>query len=129
MATTPPTDTPFGLEPNIAAGLAYILGIIGGLLMMFGGGTNKLVKWAAAQSITLFIFYVGAIIAMTILNAILAVVHMWVLMPIVGLVMMVVGLGTLVLYIWGAISGFQGKDVRLPFIAAYATKFFGAQLA
>lgn len=128
MATTPPTDTPFGLEPNIASGLAYILGIIGGLLMMFGGGTNKVVKWAAAQSITLFIFYFGAIVALMILNAILGIIHMWPLMGIVGLVMMVVGLGTLVLYVWGAISGFQGKDVRLPIVGDYAAKFFGSQL-
>ncbi len=128
MATTPPKDTPFGLEPNIAAGLAYILGIIGGLLMMFGGGTNKFVKWAAAQSITLFIFYIAAIIVATILNVILGIVHLWPLMGIVSLIMMIVGLGTLVLYVWGAINGFQGKDVRLPLIGDYAAKFFGSQI-
>ncbi len=42
--TQPPNDTPFGLEPNVAAGLAYLFGLVGGVVIMLGGGTNKFVQ-------------------------------------------------------------------------------------
>jgi uncharacterized membrane protein len=128
MATTPPKDTPFGLEPNVAAGLAYILGIIGGIIMLVGGGTNKFVKWAAAQSITLFIAYIAFYIAVFILDMILGMVHLFPIVVIIGLVSMLVGLLFVVAYIYAAIMAFTGKEVRLPIIADFTTKFFGSQL-
>jgi uncharacterized membrane protein len=129
MATKPPSDAPFGLEPNVAAGLAYILGVIGGIIMLVGGGTNKFVKWAAAQSITIWIVYVVGEIALTILNMILGMVHLWPLMGIVGIVGLILFIGCAVAAVWGAINGFQGKEVKLPFFADLTSKFFGGMVA
>ena len=128
MATTPPKDTPFGLEPNVAAGLAYLLGIVGGIIMLVGGGTNKFVKWAAAQSITMWALYFVIYIAVMIIDVILGMIHMWALVPIIGLVVMLIGLVYIVLWLWTTIFAFQGKEVRLPVIADLTTKFFGSQL-
>jgi len=129
MATKPPTDAPFGLEPNVAAGLAYLLGIVGGIITLVGGGTNKFVKWAAAQSITLWASYFVIWIAVSVLDMILAAVHLWPLIALVGILFLLIGLLYLVAWFWTWITGFQGKEVRLPVIADLTTRFFGTQLA
>jgi uncharacterized membrane protein len=124
MATQPTTDAPFGLQPNVAAGLAWLFGLIGGLIMLFGGGTNKFVKWAAAQSVTL---WGGYIVLQILLDIIVAFVHALalVLVP----VFMILGLAALVAWIYTSIMGFQGKDIRLPLISGFAQQIFGGQLA
>ncbi len=124
-----PKDTPFGLEPNVAAGLAYLLGIIGGIIMLVGGGTNKFVKWAACQSITLGGAYIAYYIVISIIDTILGLAHLWPLIGIVGIVTMIVGILMLVAWLYTWITAFQGKEVQLPVIAGLTHQFFGSQLA
>jgi uncharacterized membrane protein len=112
--TQPPKDTPFGLEPNVAAGLAYLFCLIGGIVILAGGGTNKFVKWAAAQSITMWALY-------TILWFVLVFIHLWLLYPIIGLVWFG-------LWIWTTVTGFQGKEVRIPGIAELTSSIFKSAL-
>lgn len=120
--TQPPSDTPFGLDANVAAGLAYLFGLVGGIVMLVGGGTNKFVKWAAAQSITMW----GGLIAIHIIWGILtALVHIFlVLFPVLWLI----DLLWLVLWIWTFVSGFQGKEVRVPVIAGLTESLFKSAL-
>ncbi len=120
MAIGTPTDAPFGLQPNIAAGLAWVFGIIGGLIMLFGGGTNRFVKIAAAQSTVL---WGGYFVLMVALNIIVAIVHF------LAIIVLVVSLAAIVLWIYTTIMGFTGKDIRLPFVAPFAAKIFATQLA
>ncbi len=123
MAIQPSTDAPFGLQPNIAAGLAWVLGFIGGLVMLFGGGTNSFVKWAAAQSVAL---WGGYFVFMFALNVIGSITHLYlVLAPLI----MIIGLVAFVAWIYTSIMGFQGKDIRLPVIAPLAKQLFGSQLS
>jgi len=118
----PPSDTPFGLDANVAAGLAYLFGLIGGIVMLVGGGTNKFVKWAAAQSITLW----GTLIAIHVVFGILAsIVHvLFFLLP----VLWIIDILWLVLWVWTFVSGFQGKEVRVPVIAGFTESIFKSQL-
>lgn len=113
--TQPPSDAPFGLQPNVAAGLAYLLGIVGGIIMMVGGGTNKFVKWSAAQSITMWGLYIILYFVIFFLGA--AVHAVLILMPIVMLLWFI-------LWIWTFVTGFQGKEVRLPVIAGITESIF-----
>ena len=110
----PPKDTPFGLEPNVAAGLAYLFCLLGGIVMLVGGGTNKFVKWAAAQSITMWALYF-------ILWIVLGFIHLWLLYPIVWIVW-------LVLWVWTFVTGFQGKEVRIPGIGDLTASIFKSVL-
>lgn len=110
----PPKDTPFGLEPNVAAGLAYLFCLLGGVVMLLGGGTNKFVKWAACQSITLWATYF-------VLSFVISFIHLWILWPIIWVL-------SLVVWLWTFISGFQGKEVRVPGIDALTTSIFKSQL-
>lgn len=123
MATTqPPRDTPFGLEPNVAAGLAYLIPLIGGIVMMLGGGTNRFVRWAAAQSIVtwglwIIIWKVLGILAVTI-----------VLIPLVVLAVFVLPTLGFIVWLWTFITAFQGKEVRIPGIAELTQSIFKSQL-
>ncbi|HZY99638.1 MAG TPA: hypothetical protein VFE36_08700 [Candidatus Baltobacteraceae bacterium] len=111
----PPSDTPFGLQPNVAAGLAYLFGIIGGIVMLVGGGTNAFVKWAAAQSITLWGVYIVLEFVLIFLSG---VVHF------LALILPLIGLVWFILWLWTMITAFQGKEVRVPVIADITTNIF-----
>ncbi|HVS45795.1 MAG TPA: hypothetical protein VMS32_03940 [Verrucomicrobiae bacterium] len=111
-----PTDTPFGMQASVAAGLAYVFGIVGGIVMLVGGGTNQFVKWAAAQSIVIFVvFYVIQFVLGFFLFSMWSII--WPLLSLVRLVWFAVVL-------WTAISAFMGKEVRVPVIADLTTRFF-----
>ncbi len=113
--TQPPEKAPFGLEPNVAAGLAYLFCLLGGIVMLVGGGTNRFVKWAAAQSIVIWAFYF-------ILSFVLSFIHLWLLYPILWIL-------ALVVWLWTTISAFQGKEVRVPGIDSITQSIFKSQLS
>ncbi len=122
MVGQPPSkDTPFGLEPNVAAGLAYLLGILGGIVMLVGGGTNKFVKWAAAQSTTMWGLYIVLIFALQLMMGLLHFYFLFMIFPLLGLIWFI-------LWIWTTISGFQGKEVRVPIIAGLTESLFKSMI-
>lgn len=122
MVSQPPKDTPFGLEQNVAAGLAYLLGLIGGIVMLVGGGTNRFVKWAAAQSITICIAFFVVSIVLGFLGNLM---HLWMLtLPLT----MIVNLLFLVVWLWTTITAFQGKEVEVPVIAGITKSIFSSSL-
>ena len=117
MATPPTSDAPFGLQPNVAAGLAYLLGLIGGIVMLVGGGTNRAVKWAAAQSITMWGLYIVLWFAISFIGGLTHIGALFILLPIMGLLWFV-------LWLWTSITAFQGKDVKVPVIAGVTESLF-----
>jgi uncharacterized membrane protein len=117
--TEPPKDTPFGLEPNVAAGLAYLFTLLGGIIMLVGGGTNKFVKWAAAQSITIWGAFTVLYFAFWFLAMII---HPFFLL------LWVPSLLYFVVWLWTTISAFQGKEVRVPVIDGLTESIFKSQL-
>ncbi len=121
MATQPTSEAPFGLQPNVAAGLAYLLGILGGIIMLVGGGTNKFVKWAAAQSITMWGIYIVLVFAINFAIGLAHLYFLFMLTPIIGLLWFV-------LWLWTTIFAFQGKDVKVPVIAGITESLFKSQL-
>ena len=119
MVSQPPQDTPYGLQPNIAAGVAYLFGLVGGIVILLGGGTNRTVKWAAAQSITLSGTWIALWIVLRIVLG---------FVPVIGLlllpVLMLLGLVFFILWLWTFITAFQGKTVEVPFIGGLTRQFF-----
>ena len=113
--TEPPKDTPFGLDQNVAAGLAYLFCLLGGIVMLVGGVTNRFVKWAACQSITIWGLYV-------VVSFVLSFIHLWILYPILWVL-------SLIVWVWTFITAFQGKEVRVPGIASLTDSIFKSQLS
>ena len=124
MVGQTPTDTPFGLAPNTAAGLAYLLSVVGGIVMLAGGGTNKFVKWAACQSITYFIVCMVVRIALQIVLGFMP--FLW---PLALTVYMVLNLVFFIGWIYTVITAFQGKEVELPIVGGFTRQIFASQLA
>jgi uncharacterized membrane protein len=114
----PTTDGPFGLQPNIAAGLAYLLGIVGGIIMFLGGGTNRFARWSAAQSIVMWGLY---IVAFFVIDFGFALIHLW---PLIAIVSLILNILFFVLWIWTTVTGFQGKEVQVPVIAGLTQNIF-----
>jgi uncharacterized membrane protein len=79
------------------------LGLLGGIIMLVGGGTNRAVKWAAAQSIT---FWGGLF----------------------GLIFLALSIIGLIVWLWTSISAFQGKEVEIPVVGGLARQLFASQL-
>jgi uncharacterized membrane protein len=122
---TKPTDTPFGLEPNVAAGLAYLLGLIGGIIMFVGGGTNRFVKWSAAQSITLWATVFVTFVVLGFLGFFLSVIpHLGLLSIIILPLYLILYLLMFVAWVWSFITGFQGKTIELPVVAGLTKSIF-----
>jgi uncharacterized membrane protein len=120
--TQPPKDSPFGLEPNVAAGLAYLIPIVGGVVMMLGGGTNKFVRWASAQSITLWVAW---IVLWWVVSFIMIGLHLWLFFFPVYVVLRVLGL---ILWLWTFITAFQNRQVEVPVAADLTRNIFKSYL-
>jgi uncharacterized membrane protein len=123
MVEQPKKDTPFGLEPNVAAGLAYLFSWVGGLVMLIGGGTNKFVRFAAAQSITLWVSFF--ILEWVIFYFLFPMLHLWMVWFPLWSLWSLLGLG---LWLWTFISAFQGKEVRIPIVDQLTESIFKSAL-
>lgn len=97
-------------EGKIFAFLAYLLSIIGFLIVLLAKKDNKFAMYHAKQSLVLFIVYIiGWVILLFI--PILG----WMILPVWGIVMLVVS-------IIGMINALTGKEKELPIIGKYAEK-------
>lgn len=114
-----------GLAPNVAAGLAYLFGIIGGIIFVVIEKTDPFVRFSAMQSILLTAAYFVVRIAYAILLGIFAAipgVRIVVAFPGV-LIGTLIGLGFLVLWILMVIKTFAGEKVVLPVIGEMAERY------
>lgn len=124
-----------GIEPNIAAGLGYLVSIVA-IIFFFMEKRNRFVKFHTAQAILLTIAYLvifglwfGAFFVVILLSsntdptgsgatAGLALILM-------TLCIGVIALAYLGLWIWGMIAAFTGRVVKFPLIGAIAQRWAG----
>ena len=95
-----------GMQPNIAALLAYLFGWVTGLIFFLIEKENKFVRFHALQSLILFAS-LNIIVMVPVIG--------WALAPIVGI------LG-LVLWIILMIKAYQGEKFKLPIVGEIAEK-------
>jgi uncharacterized membrane protein len=116
-----------GLEPNVAAMLAYLFGWLSGLIIFLIEKDDKFVRFAAMQSIVLslaltvlsivYSWVVGALVVSTILTGGAAI------FGILSLVSWVVWIGFLVVWIMLMVKAYQGQEWELPVIGKIARNF------
>jgi len=105
--------TSSGLQPNVGALFAYVLGLVTGLIFFLIEKENKFVRFHAFQSIcfSIALFVLGAVLAF---------------LPGLGpLLVMLLNLGGLVVWIILMIQAFQGQWFKLPVIGDIAAKQVG----
>jgi uncharacterized membrane protein len=113
-----------GLAPNIAGALAYVLGIITGVIFLVIEKENRFVRFHAAQSIAITLVLTVVSIGLSILSTAL------VFVPILGWIvafLLSVGLlfATFVLWVLLMWRAYQGREWELPVAGGIARKMMG----
>ncbi len=121
-----PNQSSFGLQPNVAAGLASFFSWIGGLVILLGKPPQQWVRFVAVQSIVLAVAYIVVQVAYTVLSIILGIAHLGALVLILWPVDMLIGIAFFVLWLIATVQAFQGKAWRMPVIAQYADRWVPA---
>jgi uncharacterized membrane protein len=114
-----------GMSENVASGLAYIMGLITGILFLIlePYNKNRAVRFHAFQSIFLNIAWIVVLIAYGIVSmALTMVLHSFIISGLLGIVSLVVWLGGIAVFLYVMIMAFQGKTVVLPIIGPLAQK-------
>ena len=101
--------TSSGMQPNVAALLAYVLGVITGLIFLLIEKENRFVKFHAMQSIcfSVVMFIVGLVLSVV---------------PV-----LVLGLNLICVVLWVVlmVQAYQGQWFKLPIIGDIAAKQAG----
>jgi uncharacterized membrane protein len=113
-----------GLDPNVAAGLAYIpicaVGLIMSIIIIVTDKTNKLARFHAFQSLLLAATWIVLYIAVVVVVGVAAAANSGALTLLATLLWFVVILGFLGAMIFCCIKAFMGQIVKLPIIGNLA---------
>jgi uncharacterized membrane protein len=122
--------TSIGMDPNLAAGLSYLIPILG-LVLFFVEKTNRFLRFHSAQVILLAVGGCALGIVWMVLGTSAAVVassSYTAELAVSGVFSCVFGLaylGLVGLWLWGMISAFTGKYTKLPIIGDIAERWAG----
>lgn len=111
--------TSTGLEENVAGLLAYLLGIITGIVFYVIEKENKFVRFHAMQSIITF----GALFIISII-----VVPIIAIVPVIGwiiggLLSIIIWIITIVLWVILMYKAYKGEKFKLPIVGNIAEKY------
>jgi uncharacterized membrane protein len=106
-----------GMQPNIEAGLSYVLGWVTGLIFFLVEKQNRFVRFHAMQSI---LFFGGLTVIQILLNIVGNFPFLGFFAFLVGIAIDIIGV---VGYIVLLINGFQGKYFKLPIVGDYAERY------
>jgi uncharacterized membrane protein len=115
------TITSTGIEPKVGAALAYILGLLTGVLFLALEKDNRYVRFHAAQSIAVSLILIALHIGVRLVSAFLAFIP--ILGPLVVLFLTLgLALGTFVL--WAALMwrAYEGHEWELPVAGGFARR-------
>ena len=110
-----------GIEPNVAAALSYVLGLITGIIFLVLEKDNRYVRFHAAQSIATSVIIIILGIGISMLSSLL------VFIPVLGwlaVLILTLGLsiGTFILWVLLMIKAYQGEEWELPVAGGFARK-------
>jgi uncharacterized membrane protein len=111
--------TSSGLEPNVAAMLAYLFGWLGGLIFFLLEKDNKFVRFAAMQSLILNVAVFALWIVFGFLTTALALVT-YGLGAFLGLLYPVLGIGFAIVWVMLMVKAYQNEEWELPVIGKIA---------
>lgn len=110
METKDLGKTSTGMQPNVAALLSYLLGLVTGIIFYVIEKENKFVRFHAMQSIVAFgfLFVVGFILPF---------------IPVIGwIIMPMLWIAELILWVILMVKAYQGEMFKLPIAGDIAEK-------
>jgi uncharacterized membrane protein len=125
----PSRETESGLDENVAGALSYLFGFVTGLIFYLIEEDNPYVRFHAAQSMVatglLFVAYVGLSIVGTVVSTVLFSSTSTffvgsILSLVLGLIWLVVALGTFAIWVYLMVRAYQGETPRVPIAAGVA---------
>ncbi len=111
--------TSMGMQPNVAAGLSYVLGWITGLIFFLVEKQNRFVRFHAMQSILFF----GGLTVLNVIFNFIGGLDIILLSAVAGVLGYLIGIVGFIGWIVLLINGFQGKYFKLPIVGDYAEKY------
>jgi uncharacterized membrane protein len=119
-----PGKSALGLDPNVAAGLAYIpvcaIGLIMSIIILVTDKTNKLARFHAFQSLLLMALWIVTYIIVAVVVGVAAAANSGILTMIASLLWFVVIIGFLIMMIIACIKAFMGQIFKIPVIGNLA---------
>lgn len=117
METKDLGKTTIGMEANLAAALAYLLGLITGILFFAIEKENKFVRFHAMQSILFCVAWIILGVALSVLMMI----------PVLGWIIsilgyLIIGLGGFILWLFIMYKAYQGEQYLLPVVGEIALR-------
>jgi uncharacterized membrane protein len=125
LSAAPSTATSStSLAPNVAGALAYVLGIITGVIFLAIEKENRFVRFHAAQSIAVTLVLTVVSIGLSILSSALVFVPIlgWIVAALLSVGLMFAGFVVWVLLMWRA---YQGREWEVPVAGGIARKMMG----
>lgn len=111
-----------GLEPNVAALLAYLFLLLGGIVFILIEKENKFVRFAAMQSIILGIVWSLIWFVLPILIGAVAIATAGI-GSVIALLIPLISLGFLIIWIILMVKAYQNQEWELPVIGKIARKY------
>jgi uncharacterized membrane protein len=113
-----------GMQDNVAGTLAYVLGLITGIifLVLEPYNRNRVVRFHAFQSIFLNVAFIAVHIVLSIFSLMLSALISFAGILVFGMLSMVLNLGFLVLWIVLMVKTYGGSKIVLPIIGPLAEK-------
>lgn len=102
-----------GLDPKVSAMLAYLLGIVGGIVF-YAISKDSYVRFHAMQSIFLWVAMVIIYFALLILSMVL---------PFLWMINWVIYAGVFAIWVLLLVKAYQGERYKLPVIGDMAEKY------
>lgn len=125
-------ETSTGIDENVLAALAYVFGLVSGVVVYLAEQDNDFVRFHAAQSITVSLLVFGVSIALSVVGIVLSAVAFsgstgGFLAGSIGslvltLVWLVVWLGSFLLWVYLVVRAYQGRTPRIPVAAGIADR-------
>jgi uncharacterized membrane protein len=117
METKDLGKTTIGMEANLAGALAYLLGLITGIIFFAIEKENKFVRFHAMQSILFCVAWIILGVALSVLMMI----------PVLGWIIsilgyLIIGLGGFILWLFIMYKAYQGEQYLLPVVGEIALR-------
>ena len=124
------TKSSTGLDENVASLLAYVFGLVSGLIFFFIEKDSRLVRFHGMQSTLLAgVFWIGEV-ALWILSTIIVLIISQVsgllgtlVWAVLMLLSFVLGIAALIGWVMCMIKAYQGQYFKLPVLGNFAEKF------